>query len=123
MFILFGILCLLIAAALILAVVVQNSKGGGLSSSLVGGNATQMLGARRSSEMIEKITWYLAGGLAVVAFMANISITSPSAAEDSLRIESAIENTVLAPTTALPNADEINSQVESIEATSPEEEN
>ncbi|MEL6841873.1 MAG: preprotein translocase subunit SecG [Bacteroidota bacterium] len=120
MFILFGILCLLVAAALILAVVVQNSKGGGLSSSLVGGNATQMLGARRSSEMIEKITWYLAAGLAVFAFVANVSISSPSAAEDSLRIESAIENTVLAPSTAIPSAEGVNSQVESIEATAPE---
>ncbi len=119
MFILFGILCLLVAAALILAVVVQNSKGGGLSSSLVGGNATQVLGARRSSEMIEKITWYLATGLAVCAFVANVSLSSPSAAQDTLRIESEIENSVIPQANTVPTQDQIENQVQSIEATAP----
>ena len=67
----FGFICILLAIALIFVVVIQNSKGGGLSSTL-GGSAQQMLGARRSTEYIEKITWYLAGGLALVAFLANI---------------------------------------------------
>jgi len=115
MFILFGILCLLVAAALILAVVVQNSKGGGLSSSLVGGNATQVLGARRSSEMIEKITWYLAGAMAVCAFVANISLSSPTAAQDTLRIESQVENTVIPQANTIPSQQQIENQVQAIQ--------
>lgn len=90
MFVVLGILSILIAAALIFAVVIQNSKGGGLSSTF-GGGATQMFGARRSNEMIEKITWYLAVGLAVIAFVANIFGTSVTTTNDSsLRMEQEI---------------------------------
>lgn len=90
MFVVLGILSILIAAALIFAVVIQNSKGGGLSSTF-GGGATQMFGARRSNEMIEKITWYLAIGLAVIAFVANIFGTSTvSVDNNSLRMQQEI---------------------------------
>jgi preprotein translocase subunit SecG len=58
---------------LILAIVVQNSKGGGLSATL-GGSATQMLGARRSNEMIEKITWYLAAALIILCIITSLMV-------------------------------------------------
>jgi preprotein translocase subunit SecG len=102
MFILLAFLCFLIAAGLILAVVVQNSKGGGLSSAIVGGGATQILGSRRSAEMIEKITWYLAGALAVFAFVANIIISQPIDEEARLRIRGPIENQVISSTPVPP---------------------
>ncbi|MEM7656607.1 MAG: preprotein translocase subunit SecG [Bacteroidota bacterium] len=89
MFIFLGIVSVLVALTLILAIVVQNSKGGGLSPTL-GGSATQMLGARRSNEMIEKITWYLAAGLAIVAFAANIHLGTPKPSGDMLLMESEI---------------------------------
>ncbi|MEM7367927.1 MAG: preprotein translocase subunit SecG [Bacteroidota bacterium] len=89
MFVVLGILSILIAAALIFAVVIQNSKGGGLSSTF-GGGATQMFGARRSNEMIEKITWYLAIGLAVIAFVANIFGTTTVTTDNSLRMQEEI---------------------------------
>lgn len=91
MFVILGILSVLIAIALIFIVVIQNSKGGGLSSSFGGtSGATQMFGARRSNEAIEKITWYLAGGLAIIAFVANVAGTSLTD-EASLRMESAFD--------------------------------
>ena len=69
MFVVLGTVCVIIAIGLILVVIVQNSKGGGLSSTF-GGGASQILGARRSSEFIEKLTWYLAVGVAIIAFAA-----------------------------------------------------
>lgn len=99
MFIFLGIVSVLVALALILAIVVQNSKGGGLSATL-GGSATQMLGARRSNEMIEKITWYLAVGLAVVAFAANIQLGTPKPTGNTLLMETEImANPVALPAT------------------------
>lgn len=92
MFVILGILSVLIAAALIFAVVIQNSKGGGLSSTFGGASgATQMLGVRRSNEAIEKLTWYLAGALAVIAFLANVVGMSSGDAEAQLRVGQAIE--------------------------------
>ncbi|GAB4412942.1 MAG: preprotein translocase subunit SecG [Bacteroidia bacterium] len=103
MFILLGSLCLLIAVALILAVVVQNSKGGGLSSTF-GAGAQQILGARRSNEFIEKLTWYLAGGLAIIAFAANIFSSSGTQIDDSLRMGSKIEDQIIQQPLSVPDA-------------------
>lgn len=92
--ILFGVLATLVGIVLIFVVVIQNSKGGGLSSTFAGGSATQMLGARRSSEFIEKATWWLASGIAVLAFLANVVGTSGDSAE-GLRMSEQISNQVI----------------------------
>lgn len=87
-----GILGIIVAILLILAVVIQNSKGGGISSAISGaGAATQILGIRRSNEAIEKITWYLAGGLAACAIAANLFLASAGTKEANLRMENAIQ--------------------------------
>lgn len=103
MFVLLGTLAVLVAAALIFVVVIQNSKGGGLSSTF-GGGATQILGARRSNEFIEKVTWYLAGGLAIIAFLANILISSPSDAPNRLLMQQNIEDQIIEEVNSAPNA-------------------
>ncbi|MEO1414355.1 MAG: preprotein translocase subunit SecG [Bacteroidota bacterium] len=91
MFILLGIVCVVLAVALTLVVIVQNSKGGGLSSTF-GGGASQILGARRSSEFIEKLTWYLAIGVAIIAFAANIAASSATSVEAGSKLQEATEN-------------------------------
>lgn len=93
--ILFGVLATLVGIVLIFVVVIQNSKGGGLSSTFAGGSATQMLGARRSSEFIEKATWWLASGIAILAFLANVVGTSGSDTAESLRMSQQISNQVV----------------------------
>lgn len=65
MYILFGILIVIIAVLLALAVIIQNPKGG-MMSSTIGSMGNQILGAGRSTDAIEKITWYLAGGLMIL---------------------------------------------------------
>ncbi|MCI4668767.1 MAG: preprotein translocase subunit SecG [Bacteroidia bacterium] len=101
MYILFGTLSIVLAIAMILVVIVQNSKGGGLSSTF-GGSATQMLGARRGDEFIEKLTWYLAIGIVVFAFVANVSASSGTEVVQAPKIEDVINNPILAPTAPNP---------------------
>jgi preprotein translocase subunit SecG len=111
-----GILAVLVAAALIFVVVIQNSKGGGLSSTF-GGGATQIMGARRSNEFIEKVTWYLAGALGVIAFLANIISSNPTEAA-KIRMMRNIEEQIIEDPVALPDA----AQYESLpENAAPEE--
>ncbi|MDP5170799.1 MAG: preprotein translocase subunit SecG [Bacteroidia bacterium] len=93
--ILFGVIAMIVGAALVFVVVIQNSKGGGLSSTFAGGGATQMLGARRSSEFIEKVTWYLAAGVAVLAFLANIVGSGGATESSGLRIEQNVDNQII----------------------------
>ena len=62
MYILVTILAIVAAIFLGAVVLIQNPKGGGLSGSF-GGVGQQLLGARRSTDVIEKLTWGFAAGL------------------------------------------------------------
>lgn len=57
----FQILLVLVCLLLILVVLIQNSKGGGIQSQF--GAANQIMGVKRGTEVIEKLTWGLAIGL------------------------------------------------------------
>ena len=61
------ILTLLAAVLLIGVVLIQKSKGGGLSSTFAGSN--QVLGVRRTNNFIEKVTWTLAGAIAIFSIV------------------------------------------------------
>lgn len=68
MFALLVTLTLIAAVLLIGVVLIQKSKGGGLSSAFAGSN--QIMGVRRTNDFIEKITWWLAGAVCVLAVLA-----------------------------------------------------
>ena len=65
-----GVICLL----LMLVVLVQNPKGGGIDSTFGGSQANQMLGASRSTDVIEKITWGLAAALFVLCVITALAV-------------------------------------------------
>ena len=52
------VIIFIVCALLILLVLVQNSKGGGLASSFSSSN--QVMGVRRTTDFLEKATWFLA---------------------------------------------------------------
>lgn len=57
-----------IASLLMIGVVlIQKSKGGGLSSQF--GGANQVMGVRRTNDFIEKVTWWLAAAIGVLAVL------------------------------------------------------
>ncbi len=68
MYIFITILVILVGVLLGAIVLIQNPKGGGLSGSF-GGVGQQLLGARRSSDIIEKLTWGFAGGLLLLCLV------------------------------------------------------
>lgn len=68
--ILTGIVCLL----LMLVVLVQNPKGGGIDSTFGGSQANQIMGASRSTDFIEKLTWGLAITLFILCILAALAI-------------------------------------------------
>ncbi|MFK7968741.1 MAG: preprotein translocase subunit SecG [Bacteroidia bacterium] len=100
MFTILAILSIVVAVALTFIVIIQNSKGGGLSSTFGASNASQVLGARRSSDMVENLTWYLAGALAIVCFMATIAIKSP--AQDTGLLQDRSQEAAYAPGNVAP---------------------
>ncbi|MDE5912993.1 MAG: preprotein translocase subunit SecG [Muribaculaceae bacterium] len=68
------VLTIIVAILLIGIVLIQKSKGGGLSSQFAGTN--QIMGVRRTNDVVEKVTWWLAG---LVALLSIVSVfTAPS---------------------------------------------
>jgi len=99
------ILVAIIAVLLILVVLVQNSKGGGLSSEFSGAGTAQMFGVKKTTDLLEQITWGLAAGIIVIS-LASYIIASGGTADaggiNSVNIEKA-QNTVI-PGAKLPSA-------------------
>lgn len=74
------ILVALVCVLLIVVVLLQNPKGGGLDSTFGGAGASQMFGAARSIDLIEKITWGLAATLFVLCIITALIVRSQGAA-------------------------------------------
>jgi len=57
-------------------VLIQNPKGGGVDSTFGGAGANQMLGAARSTDFIEKLTWGLAFTLFILCIITAIIVAN-----------------------------------------------
>ncbi|RZK13939.1 MAG: preprotein translocase subunit SecG, partial [Hymenobacter sp.] len=55
--------CLLLA----LVVLAQNPKGGGISSQFGAGGAANLMGVKRTGDLLEKLTWGFAIGLIILS--------------------------------------------------------
>ncbi len=66
------ILILIVSIVLALVVLVQNSKGGGLAANFSAPN--QIMGVRKTTDFLEKLTWGLAIALVVLSLIATITI-------------------------------------------------
>ena len=64
---LFTVLIMIGCLGLVLFVLVQNPKGGGLNSEF--GSAVQLGGAKRATDILEKGTWGLAVGIALICLI------------------------------------------------------
>ena len=74
MYTLFTILIIITCILLVFVVLVQNPKGGGLSSSFAGGAGNQIMGAKKTTDFLEKATWTLAIILISLSLLSNFSV-------------------------------------------------
>ncbi len=64
-------LILVISVLLVLIILAQNSKGGGLSSQFGGSATSQIMGVKRTGDLLEKLTWGFAIAIVVLSLGAN----------------------------------------------------
>ncbi len=57
MFTLVIALIILFAVLLVLVILAQNSKGGGLTSQFGGSSASNIIGVKKTGDLLEKLTW------------------------------------------------------------------
>jgi len=91
-------LTIIVAVLLILVVLSQNAKGGGLSSQFGGSGASnQMIGVKRTTDLLEKLTWGFAVALIVLTLSSSflIDVQTTDGPIGSPNIDRAQERTVL----------------------------
>lgn len=76
MFELFIILAIIVAILLVLIVLVQNSKGGGLSSQFGGSGAQQVIGVKKTTDLLEKVTWGFAIALFALSLASSVTMSN-----------------------------------------------
>ncbi|MEO6452737.1 MAG: preprotein translocase subunit SecG [Ginsengibacter sp.] len=85
MLIIFGILVLIASVILGLIILIQNPKGGGLSASF-GGIGNQLMGVKKTTDILEKGTWLFAGIVAILCLTSAFFIPKASGNEQRDRL-------------------------------------
>ncbi|MBI1767453.1 MAG: preprotein translocase subunit SecG [Bacteroidetes bacterium] len=78
MYVLLISLAIVSAILLVLVVLAQNSKGGGLSSQFGGSGASNLIGVKKTGDILERLTWGFA--IAIIAFSLATNFTTPNVA-------------------------------------------
>lgn len=90
MFTTLTVLIVIASVLLVLVVLAQNSKGGGLAAGFTGG--TQMMGVKKTTDFIEKLTWGLAIALVVLCLGASMALTSRGGKDTTSSLSEQAEN-------------------------------
>ena len=90
------ILIVFVAVVLVLVVLAQNSKGGGLTSQFGGSGTSQLMGVKKTGDLLEKLTWGLAITLIGLTLSTKFLITEARQGTEfsSPNIESAQDKTI-----------------------------
>jgi len=77
-------LILVLSVLLVLIILAQNSKGGGLSSQFGGSATSQIMGVKKTGDLLEKLTWGFAIAILALSLGANKIIDRNQAAEGGI---------------------------------------
>ena len=80
------------AILVVLVVLAQNSKGGGLSNQFGGSGASNLIGVKKTGDLLERLTWGFAIAIMVLTLATNL--TNPGSAATDEIIERAKEQQV-----------------------------
>lgn len=84
MYTLFISLVIISAILLVLVVLAQNSKGGGLSSQFGGSGASNLIGVKKTGDLLERLTWGFAIAIMVFSLATNFTTPTSNQASDDL---------------------------------------
>ena len=93
-YLIFSVLIIIVSILLVLVVLIQNPKGGGLSSTFGGGSSNQIMGAKKTTDFLEKTTWTLAIALISLTMLSNIAINRPEET-DVVKAQDQIDETFI----------------------------
>ena len=77
------------AILVVLVVLAQNSKGGGLSNQFGGSGASNLIGVKKTGDLLERLTWGFA--IAIMVFTLATNFSTPNTATTDEILEKAKE--------------------------------
>ncbi|HPD53193.1 MAG: preprotein translocase subunit SecG [Bacteroidota bacterium] len=89
MFTAITVLIIIICILLVLVVLVQNPKGGGVASGIIGAN--QLMGVKKTTDFIEKLTWGLVIGLVSLCLLAGFALPKKGDREIGTKMQEQID--------------------------------
>ncbi len=100
-------LTILCSVVLILIVLAQNSKGGGLTSQFGGSGTSQLMGVKKTGDILERMTWGLAIAIMALSLSTKFFMDTNASQEfSSPNIESAQEKSTAPSFDAIDNSSE-----------------
>ena len=70
-------LIIFFAVLLILVILAQNAKGGGLTSQFGGSAASNIIGVKKTGDLLEKLTWGFIIAIMVLSLVASTNLVTP----------------------------------------------
>jgi preprotein translocase subunit SecG len=86
---------IILAVLLVLIVLVQKSKGGGLAAGFQSSN--QIMGAPKTADFLEKATWGIMSGIAVLCILCTVTTHKAVAEQNSALQAGAVESAMSTP--------------------------
>lgn len=85
-------LIVLLCILLVLVVLAQNAKGGGLSSQFGGSSASNIIGVKKTGDLLEKLTWGFIIGIFVLTLSTNLITDNTSSGGNSILNDPSLQN-------------------------------
>ena len=89
------ILIIITCLLLVVVVLVQNPKGGGISAGIIGSNP--VMGVKKTTDFVEKLTWGLALTLVVLCLIAGLALPNKDQRDIGTSMQEQIDNSSNAP--------------------------
>jgi preprotein translocase subunit SecG len=71
-------LIIFFAVLLVLVILAQNAKGGGLTSQFGGSSASNIIGVKKTGDLLEKLTWGFIVAIMALSLLLSTSFVTPN---------------------------------------------
>ncbi|MBL7843487.1 MAG: preprotein translocase subunit SecG [Cyclobacteriaceae bacterium] len=92
-------LIIFVCFLLVVVILAQNSKGGGLSSQFGGSGAANIIGVKKTGDLLERLTWGFVITIMVLTLTLSTNLVTPSAGSGNDILDKAGEQAAPATTT------------------------
>ena len=97
-------LIILFSVLLVFVILAQNSKGGGLTSQFGGSSASNIIGIKKTSDLLEKLTWSFIIGIMLLCLSVNFITPNTGGPSNDILDKAGEQAPVTQPTIELPAA-------------------